>query len=281
MAASMNPYGIPHLSMAGMAMGYSPYAHMAAAQHAAMAAAAVTASTAGGGGGKDGGVDSRTEAVAPPAPAQGSSLPQMPQPYPHLGVYGGYPGMMGMPFPFQGQAYPGMPGYGMVGMGGYPSLACGGGGSMGEPMSMMGGMNGMAAMQWAAHAMQYQQQLQQQQQLHQQQMEQSHGCGAGSSDSEEGEDDLDGEAGHGGNNGAGDRGDQRSGGRKVGSDGHGKAGVGGMPEDGEETQSDGDAEEEPRWEPPAIVGRVNTAQLTRGEGGSAGSSHVLRGEHVP
>ena len=157
-AAVQNPYGLSaHMSMAGMAMGYSPYVHMAAAAQAQQQAATQHHHHQKSGEGI-------AAAAAPGAPVIGPS--QM-QAYGHIGFYGGYPGMLGMPYPFQAHAYPGMPGYGVQGMGGYPSLATGNS----EHLVASLGMGGMAAMHMATQTMQQQQQQQQLQQQQQQQQQ--------------------------------------------------------------------------------------------------------------
>lgn len=142
-----SPYGMPpQMQMAGMAMGYSPYVHLAAAQaqqhamaHQQQGEGTSSGGSGGGGGGGGGGGAGAGQASG--------SVPI--HTYGQFGMYAGYPGMMGLPYPFQAHGYPGMPGYGVPGMGAYPSL--GGGAGAGEHMTM--GMSGMAAMQLAAQTM--------------------------------------------------------------------------------------------------------------------------------
>lgn len=171
-AAVQNPYAMStHMPMAGMAMAYSPYVHMAAAAQAQQQAVAqhhqqVQQQKTGEGAAAAAAVAAAAAAVA--APGITGIGPSQMHPYSHLGLYGGYPGMLGMAYPFQAHAYPGMPGYGIQGMGGYPSLASGGSEHLG----------GMAVMQ-LAQTMQPQhidlnqpQEIQQHQLLQQQQQQQ-------------------------------------------------------------------------------------------------------------
>lgn len=173
-AAVQNPYAMStNMPMAGMAMAYSPYVHMAAAAQAQQQAVAQHHQQMQQQKTGEGAAVAAAAAAAVASPGMTGIGPSQMHAYSHLGLYGGYPGMLGMAYPFQAHAYPGMPGYGIQGMGGYPSLASGGG----EHLAASLGMGGMAAMQLAQtmqpqHIDLNQPQEIQQQQLLQQQLQQ-------------------------------------------------------------------------------------------------------------